>query len=127
MSIPKRVVIVTQEYDPHADALIPLLIAGGGDPFRLHPADLPTAAYLRMELKDRRWVGLLLIGDANLNSPIFVLSGGGVQHATDYLKVFRPTSGTLPNLNLNILYGGSGRHWTAIGLEGDQKTGFVVS
>ncbi|WP_448337384.1 MvdC/MvdD family ATP grasp protein [Chloroflexus aurantiacus] len=58
MSIPKRVVIVTQEYDPHADALMPLLIAGGGDPFRLHPADLPTAAYLRMELKDRRWVGL---------------------------------------------------------------------
>lgn len=44
------ILIVTEEFDPHADALITRLREQGHSPFRLHTADFPVTASLSVQL-----------------------------------------------------------------------------
>lgn len=55
----RRIVIVTEEMDPHADALILLLREMGHDPLRMHTADYPQQANISMLLKQDRWDGTI--------------------------------------------------------------------
>lgn len=54
---PQQIVIVTQEFDPHADVLIVLLRELGHDPIRLHTADFPLQAQASAHFDGTRWQG----------------------------------------------------------------------
>jgi hypothetical protein len=55
----KRILIVTDDFDPHADIMIVMLRQMGHFPIRLHPADFPKNSHLSFTLTDRNWNGTI--------------------------------------------------------------------
>lgn len=60
------ILIVTEMFDPHADAMILLLREMGHNPFRLHTADFPVRNSVSMELGNDGWEGVIHAGSAQL-------------------------------------------------------------
>jgi len=57
--MPKQIVIVTEEMDEHADAIILTLREMGHEPLRLHTADIPFASTLSLNLDGGAWNGVI--------------------------------------------------------------------
>ncbi len=55
----QRIVIVTDEFDPHADRLILTLRAMGHEPLRIHPADFPSRSHVSFLLQQDQWSGYI--------------------------------------------------------------------
>ena len=52
-----QIVIVTDEFDPHTDAIMVLLRQMGHDPIRIHPADIPLKAEALAYYNGSSWQG----------------------------------------------------------------------
>lgn len=63
----RQIVIVTEEMDEHADAIIVTLREMGHDPVRLHTADLPLASTLAFALDGDTWNGVIQINNQLLD------------------------------------------------------------
>lgn len=63
----RTVLIVTEEFDPHADALILALREQGHSPFRLHTADFPATASLSVQVEDGGFGARVEAGERRLD------------------------------------------------------------
>lgn len=52
-----QIIIVTQDFDFHADAAIIMLREKGYEPIRLHTADIPIGSFIKVALYDSTWTG----------------------------------------------------------------------
>ncbi len=59
MTMNKRILIITNSRDLHADIVVSNLIAKGSNPFRINLNEFPVNFKLNMEFFHREWVGLL--------------------------------------------------------------------
>ena len=66
MPVRYDILIVTEMFDPHADAMILLLRDMGHNPFRVHTADFPVRNAVSMELGKDGWEGVIHAGGVQL-------------------------------------------------------------
>lgn len=74
MSQQKRVLIVTEEFDPHADIIVERLTARGRTPVRLHTSDIPTRAGFSWKLESDHVEGCFSIDGRCENVPLEAIS-----------------------------------------------------
>lgn len=62
----RDILIVTEMFDPHADAMMLLLREMGHTPYRLHTADFPVRNSVSMEMGKEGWEGVIHAGETQL-------------------------------------------------------------
>lgn len=67
MTKKERIVVVTDQFDPHADMLIIELRKLGQQPVRLHPADFPMTASVTLDFDQQHWGGELALAKGPLD------------------------------------------------------------
>jgi hypothetical protein len=67
MTQKNRIVIVSDTFDLHTDAVMIELRKMGHQPVRLHPADVPTAASVTLALDQQRWSGAFALPKGTLD------------------------------------------------------------
>src|SRR6266516_5107085 len=61
------ILIVTQEFDLHADVMVGVLESMGHTPIRLHTSDFPTKALATMTFDEEQWRGVIEMHDRRID------------------------------------------------------------